>query len=50
MFQAIEARDLKGGKKLAPYCKAYIDKDKRFKTEVMSKTKDPAWEETPRLL
>jgi len=49
-FKPIEARDLKGGKKLAPFCKVFLDKEKRFQTEVMDKTHDPAWDEIPRLV
>lgn len=34
---------------MAPYLKAYIDEEKKFKTEVM-KTNDPSWEEKHRFL
>lgn len=47
----METRDLKGGKKI--YCKVYLDKEKKFKTEVVKKVKgdnDQAFDETPRLL
>eukprot|EP01096_Ripella_sp_DP13-Kostka_P017804 TRINITY_DN929_c0_g2_i1.p1 TRINITY_DN929_c0_g2~~TRINITY_DN929_c0_g2_i1.p1 ORF type:complete len:631 (+),score=324.91 TRINITY_DN929_c0_g2_i1:53-1894(+) len=47
-FKPVEARGLKG-KKLALYCKVYLDKVKKFKTAVI-KTNDPNWVETPRLI
>ena len=46
----MEARDLKGGKKLTPYCKVYQDKVKKFQTDVISKTHDPNWDEGARLM
>lgn len=47
---AIEARDLKGKKKIAPFCKVFQDKEKKFESEVMGKTHDPAWDEKARLM
>ena len=42
----MEARDLKGGKRITPMCKVYQDKDKKFQTESIGKTSDPTWDET----
>jgi len=49
-FQAIEARDLKGKKKLAPYVKVFQDKEKKFESEVMDRSHDPSWDEKARLI
>lgn len=49
-FLPIEARDLKGGKKITPFCKVYLDKVKKFQTDVMGKTSDPTWNEGARLI
>ena len=51
LITAVEARDLKGGKRLAPFCKVFLDKEKKFQSEVMSKTHDPSWnDEKARLM
>jgi len=49
-FQAIEARDLKGKKKIQPFCKVFQDKEKKFQSEVMGRTHDPSWDEKARLI